>query len=113
MSLKFEIKNSVKSYILSNNETHLISFTGMYDKDSTKENVFIWDLLANELIRGFTINKEEKFENFKWSASSKYFGRIKKDILIIYESPKMQIIPVFIINFFFRIFMILNSFLKK
>jgi len=102
MELVFEMKNSVKSFCLSSNENHLISFTGMNDKDLNKENVFIWDLLGDELVRGFTINKEEKFENFKWSPTGKYFGRIKKDILIIYEAPNMQIIPVryFIKKFF-------------
>jgi len=94
MKILFELKNSLKSFCLSSDETHLISFAGMNDKELNKENVFIWDLLSDELIRGFTINKEEKFENFKWSPNGKFFGRIKKDILIIYESPKMQIIPV-------------------
>ena len=94
MKLVFELKNSVKNFCLSNDEKHLISFTGMNDKDLNKENVFIWDLLTEELIRGFTINKDEKFENFKWSPTGKFFGRIKKDILIIYEEPKMLIIPV-------------------
>lgn len=94
MTLKFELKNTVKNYCLSSNETNLISFTGINESDPNKENIFIWDLLGEELIRGFTINKDEKFENFKWSPNGKFFGRIKKDILIVYEAPKMQIIPV-------------------
>lgn len=108
MQLVFELKNSVKNFCLSSNENHLISFTGMNDKDLNKENVFIWDLLGDELIRGFTINKEEKFENFKWSPTGKFFGRIKKDILIIYEAPKMQIIPViFLFLIVYSVFKIL------
>jgi len=72
---------------MSTNETHIISFTGMNDKD---------------------LNKDEKFENFKWSPNGKFFGRIKKDILIIYDSPKMQIIPV-IINLFYKNYSKLND----
>ncbi len=49
--------------------------------------------MRKELIRDLTITKEESFSNFKWSKDSKYFGRIKKDILIIYEAPKMQMLP--------------------
>jgi uncharacterized protein with WD repeat len=108
MKLIFDLKNNVKNFCMSTNETHIISFTGMNDKDLNKENVFIWDLLGDELIRGFTINKDEKFENFKWSPNGKFFGRIKKDILIIYDSPKMQIIPV-IINLFYKNYSKLND----
>lgn len=101
MELKFENTNIVKDYVLSSDETHLITFSGISEKEANKENVFIWDLLNDELIRGFTINKDEKFENFKWSPDAKFFGRIKKDVMIVYESPKMQIIPVkiFLLNF--------------
>ena len=94
MSLKFENNNIVKDYVLSPDETHLITFSGISEKDPNKENVFIWDLYNDELIRGFAINKDEKFEHFKWSPDSKFFGRIKKDVMIVYEAPKMQIIPV-------------------
>ena len=94
MDLKFENNNIVKDYVLSSDETHLITFSGISEIDSNKENVFIWDLFNDELIRGFNINKDEKFENFKWSPDAKFFGRIKKDVMIVYESPKMQIIPV-------------------
>jgi hypothetical protein len=97
----------VKDYLLSNNEDFVITFSGhsISSQDSKadaqkekeaagmKENVFVWDLLRNEMIRGLAIGKDEKFENFKWSHDSKFFGRIKKDILIVYESPKMQMLP--------------------
>ena len=89
--------------MLSSNENCVITFSGYASqtadtksdqvKEQIKENVFIWDLLRNDLIRGLAIGKDEKFENFKWSPDSKYFGRIKKDILIVYESPKMQMLP--------------------
>jgi len=103
--LKIQLDYNIKDYVLSNNENFAVTFSGYsnqsnqvegkneVEKDQTKENVFIWDLLRNDLIRGLTINKDEKFENFKWSSDSKFFGRIKKDILIIYEAPKMQMIP--------------------
>ncbi len=94
---------STKEYLLSNNENFIITFWGNNtstnseskeaSKEQIKENVFIWDLLRNDMIRGLAIGKDEKFENFKWSYDSKYFGRIKKDILIVYEAPKMQMIP--------------------
>jgi hypothetical protein len=54
--------------------------------------VFIWDILQKELIRGFAINKNEKFENFKWSDDSKYLARLKKDILMVYVSPTMEML---------------------
>jgi uncharacterized protein with WD repeat len=94
MDLKFENINVVKDYALSSDESYLITFSGINEKDANKENVFVWDLYNDELIRGFVINKDEKFNNFKWSPDSKFFGRIKNDVLIVYESPKMQIIPV-------------------
>jgi hypothetical protein len=104
--LKIQLDYNIKEYSLSNNENYVITFSGYSaqetkdqkdSKDATpapiKENVFIWDLLRNDMIRGLAIGKDEKFENFKWSPDSKFFGRIKKDILIVYESPKMQMIP--------------------
>jgi len=104
--LKLQLDYNIKEYSLSNNENYVITFSGhsaqetkdqKESKDATpapiKENVFIWDLLRNDMIRGLAIGKDEKFENFKWSHDSKFFGRIKKDILIVYESPKMQMIP--------------------
>jgi hypothetical protein len=50
-------------------------------------------LIRKELIRDLTITKDENFSQFKWSRDSQFFGRIKKDILIIYEAPKMQMLP--------------------
>lgn len=79
-------------YSLSNDEQYLITFSGYSESnDNIKENVLIRDLYTNEVIRGIGISKEEKFAHFKWSSDSSFFGRIKKDILIVYESPKMQI----------------------
>ena len=105
-NLKAQLDYNVKDYLLSNNESFLITFSGhatgssatgtkgeVASKEQLKENVFIWDLLRNDLIRGLAIGKDEKFENFKWSSENKYFGRIKKDILIVYEAPKMQMLP--------------------
>ena len=94
MDLKFENINVFNEYALSSDESYLITFSGINEKDPNKENVFVWDLFNDELIRGFVINKDEKFENFKWSPDAKFFGRIKNDVLIVYESPKMQIIAV-------------------
>src|SRR5690349_3591047 len=48
--------------------------------------------MRNDLVRGFAITKEEKFTDFKWSNDSKYLARLKKDILMVYEIPKMQMI---------------------
>jgi uncharacterized protein with WD repeat len=48
--------------------------------------------MQNELIRGFAINREEKFENYKFSVDSKYLARLKKDILIVYTTPS-DIVP--------------------
>ena len=83
-----------KDYCISNNEKYLIVFVGYSDdKDNkNKENVFIRDINNNELIRGITISKDENFKNFLWSNDSQFFGRIKNDILIVYEAPKMHII---------------------
>jgi uncharacterized protein with WD repeat len=49
--------------------------------------------MQNELIRGFAINKDEKFEHFKWSDDNKYLARLKKDILIVYVTPTMEMLP--------------------
>jgi uncharacterized protein with WD repeat len=98
----------MKDYVLSNSENYAITFSG-YPEAKTeeqkgaetkeqKENVFVWDILKNDLLRGFAITKEEKFENFKWSPDSKFFGRLKNDILIVYETPKIAMIAVCIIN---------------
>ena len=83
-----------KDYSISNNEKYLIIFVGYSDEkdNKNKENVFIRDINNNELIRGITISKEENFKNFLWSNDSQFFGRIKNDILIVYEAPKMHII---------------------
>lgn len=83
-----------KDYSISNDEKYIIIFVGYSnDNDSTnKENVFIRDINNNELIRGITISKEENFKNFQWSHDSQFFGRIKRDILIVHEAPKMAII---------------------
>jgi uncharacterized protein with WD repeat len=48
--------------------------------------------MQNELIRGFAANIDEKFENFKWSDDSKYLARLKKDILIIYVAPTIEML---------------------
>ena len=93
-----EISVHAKDYSISNDEKYMITFIGYSEsKEDTeqkqlKENVFIRDIDNNELIRGIAINKDEHFSNFKWSYDSAYFGRIKKEILIIYGAPKMQII---------------------
>lgn len=83
---------NVKEFNISNNERFAITFSGYNESSASKENVFIWDILRNELIRGLAINKEEKFENFKWSNNNQFLGRLKKDLLIVYESPKMQML---------------------
>ena len=62
------------------------------EKLANRENVFIRDINTNELIRGFSIQRNEDFENFKWSHDSQFLGRIKGDILIVYESPEMRMI---------------------
>lgn len=49
--------------------------------------------MRNDLVRGFAIGKDEKFSDFKWSNDSKYLARLKKDILIVYEAPKMLMLP--------------------
>ena len=97
----YDIDVHAKDYCISNNEKYLISFIGYSENtknekenpnSTLKENVFIRDIDHNELIRGIAIGKDENFKNFKWSNDSGYFGRIKNDILIVYESPKMQMI---------------------
>lgn len=89
---KIDLNIHAKDYSLSNDERYLISFAGYPESnENIKENVFIRDLYTNEVTRGIAIGKEEKFSNFKWSSDSTFFGRIKKDILIVYESPNMQI----------------------
>ena len=94
-----DIDVHAKDYCISNNEKYLITFIGYSEKNENenekgilKENVFIRDIDHDELIRGIAIGKDENFKNFKWSKDSAFFGRIKKDILIVYESPKMQML---------------------
>jgi uncharacterized protein with WD repeat len=55
--------------------------------------VFFWDILRNEIVKALNIDNEEKMEHFKWSHDSKYVGRIKQERLMVYESPKMIMIP--------------------
>jgi WD40 repeat protein len=65
------------------------------DKKKKKEdidNVFVRDILNNQILRSFVINKEEKFSNFIWSPDSKYLGRIQKQLLIVYELPSMKMV---------------------
>jgi hypothetical protein len=91
--LKIELNYFLKDYVISNDENYAVTFSGSSEKENLKQNVFVWDLHRNELIRDLKITKEENFSNFKWSNDSKFFGRLKKDILIIYQTPKMQMVP--------------------
>ena len=62
------------------------------DEHSSLENVFIRDIITDRIIRSFNIEKTEKFSNFIWSPDSKFLGRIKDELLIVYELPSMRMI---------------------
>ena len=64
------------------------------EKISRPDNVFIWDIMKNEIVRSYYIDRSEKFQNLKFSYDSKYLARIKKDVIIVYVSPEMGMLPV-------------------
>lgn len=58
------------------------------------DNVFIWNIMRTEIVRGFQIDRSESHLNFKFSHDSKYLARFKKNYLMVYEAPEMNMIPV-------------------
>ena len=62
------------------------------EKVENIDNVFVRDIVNDSIIRSFAIDTNEKFSNFIWSPDSKYIGRVKKDILTVYELPSMRMI---------------------
>ena len=62
------------------------------EKVEIVDNVFVRDLVNDTIIRSFAIDTNEKFSNFLWSPDSKYIGRVKKDVLTVYELPSMRMI---------------------
>lgn len=65
-------------------------------KDDLKkvDNIFIWNIMRQEIVRSFQIDKTESFSNFKFSHDSKFLARIKNNYLMIYEAPEMNMLPV-------------------
>ena len=62
------------------------------EKAQPFENVFIRSLHTGEILRSFSIGQEEIFDNFSWSFDSKFLGRLKKNLLIVYELPSMKML---------------------
>jgi uncharacterized protein with WD repeat len=58
------------------------------------DNIFIWNIMRTEIVRSFQIDKSENFLNFKFSHDSKYLARIKKNYVMVYEAPEMNMLPV-------------------
>ena len=116
-----EINAHSHNYNISNDENYLITFSGYQKEEEKKEekkkkkeeeeeeeeeeekeeeekknvdidNIFVRDILNNNIIRSFSIKKNEKFSNFIWSPDSKYLGRIRDELLILYELPSMRMV---------------------
>jgi len=51
-------------------------------------------MLKSEPIRGLSLTIDDDFQKVKFSNDSKYLARIKKDVIIVYESPLMTMLPV-------------------
>ena len=98
-----ELPDNCQNYLISNDEKHVVTFLGLgntnqisnteYIRDLiTRQNVFIWDILGTQLIKSIKIGNDENFNDFKFSADSKFLGRLKNDTLIIYEAPDFKML---------------------
>lgn len=90
----FKISDSCQKFLISNDERYMITFLGLgstniitnptYIKDLiTRQNVSIWDLVTQTIIKTIKISHEENFDNFKWSDNSKFLSRLKGDVVIV------------------------------
>ena len=90
-----EIKKKEEAKIVKKDEKVDVKKEEVKKDDPKKvDNIFIWDIMKQEIVRSFYINKSESFQNFKFSHDSKYLARIKKDHVMIYVSPEMTMLPV-------------------
>lgn len=99
----FKISDSCQKFLVSNDERYMITFLGLgstniitnptYIKDLiTRQNVSIWDLVNQTIIKTIKISHEENFDNFKWSDNSKFLSRLKGDVVIVYEAPSFKML---------------------
>lgn len=101
LRLVHRLPAAAKEFVFSHDEKYLITFLGLGKTDLvsdvnelreivTRQNVFFWDIRNKEVLKSLKINYDELFENFKWSPESKFLGRLKKDVLMVYESPEFK-----------------------
>ena len=62
------------------------------DNVENVDNVFLRNIANDDILRAFAIKKNEKFSNFIWSPDSNFIGRIKGELLIVYELSTMKMI---------------------
>ncbi|KAM3141471.1 hypothetical protein pb186bvf_006335 [Paramecium bursaria] len=85
---EFEHKG-IKSILFSPNEKLLVSYNGGLNQE---DNFILWSVRDQRMLRIFPAQSD--INSIKFSTDSKFFARIYKDSVIIYQSPEFNQIEV-------------------
>jgi len=76
-------------------ENYLITASPQYqEKDNVKDPkcIIIWDVLTGFKLKGFLGNDKAPWPTFKWSHDDKYVARMSEDLILVYETPSMNLL---------------------
>jgi len=83
----------VKVIDFSPKENYLVTMSSQQDPENTKDPqaVIIWDIRSGQKLGGFP-GGENIWPLYKWSFDDKYFARLGKGMISVYEAPSMNLL---------------------
>jgi len=94
-SIKRFHHSGVKLIQFSPCENFLVTFSPKYkDNDNPKDPqcIIVWDVRTGKKCRGFESVSTIQWPEFTWSHDDKYFARLGKDIISVYETETMGLL---------------------
>mmetsp|Transcript_3940 Transcript_3940/g.10930 ORF Transcript_3940/g.10930 Transcript_3940/m.10930 type:complete len:684 (+) Transcript_3940:77-2128(+) len=89
------LHHGVKLIQFSPQENYLMTFSPEYKKNDNPNDpqcIIVWDVRTGKKCRGFAAGIAAQWPEFRWSHQDKYFARLSKDAISVYESSTMGLL---------------------